>query len=453
MPIHTKDGLTLDEARVLANGCWLTVERDGSIHRTAYDVLRQDPPAWTVERVVDVARAVYPRSIALADRWIAHYENRLSYERAMLAEQIGDKSEDGTLAGRFDFAVGGRVLVGSDWLTILRINKADGVINSLTTAAPKGVTWQSIWNYGVERVQDYEPPTLEENARVTDALKLPPLCNYPGEGFKEMTKAEWTKRRKWSDFSYVATLAATETAGRHRVRRAPVGMMKYQQVFITDQKRIDPPAPPTSSPPVVPASQRELSTAPKVRAERHQPDTNAAVFDAMRRSLKAGVQVVAAPQLFPTPSPLAARMVELAEIEEGHTLLEPSAGTGALLDAMSVCVRPTIVEINVTLAARLRQRFDSVLNVDFLECGQELGLFDRIMMNPPFVNGADIRHIQHAARMLAPGGRLVALCAAGPRQTEALRPMAEHWEVLPPGAFAEQGTNVNVALLTITAPA
>ena len=54
-----------------------------------------------------------------------------------------------------------------------------------------------------------------------------------------------------------------------------------------------------------------------------------------------------------------------------------------------------------------------------------------------------------AAGFLAPGGVLVALCAAGPRQHDQLQPMADYWEVLPAGTFKEQGTGVNVALLTI----
>lgn len=40
--------------------------------------------------------------------------------------------------------------------------------------------------------------------------------------------------------------------------------------------------------------------------------------------------------------------------------------------------------------------------------------------------------------------------------TKALQPLADHWEPLPAGTFAEQGTNVNTVLLTIhaaTAPA
>ena len=39
--------------------------------------------------------------------------------------------------------------------------------------------------------------------------------------------------------------------------------------------------------------------------------------------------------------------------------------------------------------------------------------------------------------------------ANGPRQREALRDMATHWEDLPAGTFAESGTMVNTALLVI----
>jgi hypothetical protein len=74
-------------------------------------------------------------------------------------------------------------------------------------------------------------------------------------------------------------------------------------------------------------------------------------------------------------------------------------------------------------------------------------------MNPPFVNGADIQHIKHAVTFLKPGGRLVAICANGPRQQAALKPLAEqsggYWEDLPAGTFADQGTNVNTAMLVI----
>jgi hypothetical protein len=54
----------------------------------------------------------------------------------------------------------------------------------------------------------------------------------------------------------------------------------------------------------------------------------------MRETLKAGVQVVTAPQLFPTPPELAARMVEQADIQPGQRVLEPSVGTGNIAKAI-----------------------------------------------------------------------------------------------------------------------
>ena len=79
----------------------------------------------------------------------------------------------------------------------------------------------------------------------------------------------------------------------------------------------------------------------------------------------------------------------------------------------------------------------------------ELGTFDRIVMNPPFDHGADIRHIEHARGKLKPGGRLVAICAAGPSQREKFESIAAEWIEMPAGSFKEQGTNVNAAIVVI----
>ncbi len=177
-------------------------------------------------------------------------------------------------------------------------------------------------------------------------------------------------------------------------------------------------------------------------------------FDAMKDSLKAGVKVVAAHQLFPTPPSLARRMVQVAEIETGHTVLEPSAGTGAILTAiraLTIGAISTAVEINCALADRLRLSFDDVRQADFLECNGDLGSFDRILMNPPFERGADIEHITHALTMLKGGGRLVAICANGPRQREKLMPLADEWIELEPGIFKDSGTMVSAVMMVVVA--
>jgi protein-L-isoaspartate O-methyltransferase len=188
-------------------------------------------------------------------------------------------------------------------------------------------------------------------------------------------------------------------------------------------------------------------------------DGREASFAALRAQLGQGVQVVSAPQLFPTPASLADEMVRRADLAPGHRVLEPSAGTGALLRAISAAgvdvAHVTAVEINQRLAEALPATLAvRVLAEDFLTVDVG-GPFDRIVMNPPFERAADIRHVRRAFEQLAPGGRLVALVADGPRQRERLRPWVLEqggtWEEQAPDTFAEQGTNVRVAMLVVEA--
>lgn len=168
-----------------------------------------------------------------------------------------------------------------------------------------------------------------------------------------------------------------------------------------------------------------------------------------------GVVVVTAPQLFPTPPDVARVVVNLASIGPADRVLEPSAGMGALLQAMPPECPKVAVELNCELVRNLNRLqvpgVQLVTMADFLEIapGHEIGLFDRVVMNPPFKDGADIKHITHALQFLRPGGRLVAICANGPRQAKKLKPLAAHWCELPAGTFKDAGTNVNTAILII----
>jgi len=177
--------------------------------------------------------------------------------------------------------------------------------------------------------------------------------------------------------------------------------------------------------------------------------------DQVKDSLSAGVRVVVADNLFPTPPEIARKMVDLAGILPGHKVLEPSAGTGNLVSAIlkkTPVQNITAVENAPALWDRLPSLFQGLVvrPGDFLEkVPAELGTFHRIIMNPPFDHGSDVKHIQHARTFLGERGRLVALCANGPKQNEVLRPLSSHWEELPAGSFSAQGTGVNVVLLVI----
>jgi len=120
------------------------------------------------------------------------------------------------------------------------------------------------------------------------------------------------------------------------------------------------------------------------------------------------------PGFFPTPRSVITRMLELAQIEPGHRVLEPSAGKGDILDLI-LEQHPqndvTAIEINRTLHEVLAAKGHDVDHSDFLE---HRGQYDRIVMNPPFENGQDIDHVRHAATLLNGGGRLVAVMSEGP---------------------------------------
>jgi protein-L-isoaspartate O-methyltransferase len=455
-----------------------------------YSALGDSPEVAIISPEVarDSALSSLRGHVATMQRWIDHLQHRIDYERAMLDEG------GGLIAEKHILEVGGRVLIGSEWVTILKVNKKDGKAVSVST------TRRYVSVVGVETIKDYEAPTAEHAAKVTASLKLPPMCNYPGEGFASCTEEEYKKIS--GDYKGGVTIKATETTGAHRVRHALGCFLQlppmpekgdkdstarsnyrhsYYSIYITDAKRKDPPAKVPESAPTptvdlfqnrIDAEELEARTA-RLKAANAARDTReaaAAPFEALAEQMKAGVKVAVVPQLFPTPPELAARMAGEADIQPSSRILEPSAGTGNLIRAIANnmtgfdCLREiTAVEYNHALVAHLIEQRERTLYAnennfkivcgDFMEQNGSLGMFDRIVMNPPFQNGADIKHIQHAAKFLADGGRLVALCANGPRQREILKPITEEsggwWEDLPAGTFSEQGTNVNVALLLI----
>ena len=102
-------------------------------------------------------------------------------------------------------------------------------------------------------------------------------------------------------------------------------------------------------------------------------------------------------------------------------------------------------------AVRAMLKRAAVHERDFLgtSSGDLGGEFDAVIMNPPFKQGRDVKHVRHALDMLKPGGRLVSLCYNGTRQNAELRPLATTWEVLPEGSFKAEGTSASVCLLTI----
>lgn len=120
------------------------------------------------------------------------------------------------------------------------------------------------------------------------------------------------------------------------------------------------------------------------------------------------------PGFFPTPQRIAAQLVNLADIQPGMTVLEPSAGRGDIAEIIAE-LHPdaplTVVERNYTLAEILEAKGFYTRPEDFME---EAGFYDRIVMNPPFEHGQDIEHVRHAFELLNPGGKVVSIMGESP---------------------------------------
>jgi len=446
----SKPGLARSEATIYASFDHVSLQEEGKPYRSSlWSMLTED--RITAEGAALAAVAHHETTSARDRRWIAHIDNRLAYERAMLDEQGGIPAQ------RFALEVGGRALVGREWLVIQRLNRQDGAIVSIT---PVGS-----YVRGVEKIVDYRAPEEGDAEKVAARSKLPPIVNFPSDGCREMTSAEWKKSTRCSEFYRMHRVKASDTHGAYRRREAPIpggGGWKTQAVFLTDAKRVDPPALEAAPAPVF-----ERETEPRPPSPPREPSEARARADELRAQLKAGVQPVAVDQLFPTPRGLARMVVWKAGVA-GKRVLEPSAGVGALVQEAQRQGAESIVAVDVSwpcvralmrIEKRPGQRL-SVHHADFLALDADAlgGLFDVVTMNPPFANGQDMAHVTHAFdRFLAPGGHLVAIMSEGVRfrtdaKTDAFRRLVDARgtiEPLPDGSFLAVGTGVRTVLVTL----
>lgn len=183
-------------------------------------------------------------------------------------------------------------------------------------------------------------------------------------------------------------------------------------------------------------------------------------------------------QQFFTPPEVADELIAYLTWWPGLSVFEPSCGHGALLEAL--CRNPSAIECSridaleidedtVQQAIELRRdpnsalrRFAGTLRFstgDFLSLDpDEEPQYDRIIMNPPFTRGSDIRHVRHAFNFLSAEGELASIMAPSfqtsqTKEAKDLRSLLDElaYEIypLPEGSFKSSGTNVSTVLLVV----
>lgn len=180
--------------------------------------------------------------------------------------------------------------------------------------------------------------------------------------------------------------------------------------------------------------------------------------------------VMGIPGYFSTPPDVAEGLLQFARFHNMEAVLEPSAGTGALIDAVLKHhpeARVFYCEINVFLLDVLRLKYGGAESVRFLD--RDFGEFDvrheerrfsSVIMNPPFEKGQDIDQVLRAYRLLAPNGILAAIISEGAfhradKKASAFRQfLASTNSVdtkLPPASFKSSGTAVTSRMIRIKA--
>ena len=119
---------------------------------------------------------------------------------------------------------------------------------------------------------------------------------------------------------------------------------------------------------------------------------------------------------FATPEPVGLKMMELADIRPGESVLEPSAGHGAIARWAPETAVKTAIEPSMALRPRLAMVFDGKILGHNFEDLNIVNKYDAVVMNPPFGSGGKtaIDHVAKAAQHLRDGGRIVALIPRGP---------------------------------------
>jgi len=163
-------------------------------------------------------------------------------------------------------------------------------------------------------------------------------------------------------------------------------------------------------------------------------------------------------QAFYTPSEIALDLMRIAAVKPGMDCLEPSAGDGAIAQALRECgAKVTCIELNPKEALGLHERGFNSTEADFLSVEPKES-YDRVVMNPPFTKNQDIEHVLHAYKFLKPGGRLVAIMSKGftfgtqKQRSEFRRFVEDHGQIvcdLPPGTFQESGTMVETVVVEL----
>lgn len=167
-------------------------------------------------------------------------------------------------------------------------------------------------------------------------------------------------------------------------------------------------------------------------------------------------------QFFATPPEVADWLVSLAgDFSPDCKVLEPSAGTGAIIDAIHR-VQPDVVVDCYELMPENKEKLSKLdhirlLGDDFTQA-EHPSEYDLIVANPPFSKNQDIMHVMQMYQDLKPGGTVAAITSrhwqqASEKVCKDFRAFLEEVSAqvyeIEEGAFKKSGTGVGTIAIVI----
>ncbi len=155
-------------------------------------------------------------------------------------------------------------------------------------------------------------------------------------------------------------------------------------------------------------------------------------------------------QFFETPASLAEQLIEMADIREGETKCEPSAGRARIAALMPDC---DCIELNPENRDYLISNGFKLVGEDFMDFDGE---YDVIIANPPFSKQQDIDHVNRMIDLAR--RRVVSVVSAAVlfrdnKKTVAFRDriagLGGTIEPLPDSTFLESGTAVKTCVVCV----
>ena len=163
---------------------------------------------------------------------------------------------------------------------------------------------------------------------------------------------------------------------------------------------------------------------------------------------------------YPTPPQVIESMIG-GEALQGKKVLEPSAGSGQLAEALQQAGAVVSVCENDKYLKKILQTNFAFIAEDFLAVtSDQVSHIDLIVMNPPFSRGSE--HITHAYNIAPPGCKVIALCNSSSlsntysKSREQLAELVNMYgnaqELGECFTTAERTTNVKVVLIRLQKP-